>query len=534
MHSYLISFVLIALQLFCVSCKKSEPVPQKKESTQVLKLYLQGEPISLDPRIGGTRSCQVFLRQLFEGLTRIGIDGRPVLAAAKNVDISKDGCSYTFSIRKSFWSNGEPVTAHDFEYAWKSVLTPNFPSSYSYAFSLIKGARRAKLGEISLDEVAIRAIDSNTLVVELEHPAPYFLELVANPLYSPVCKKTAIAHPSWSKNGGSTFVSNGPFVLSHWTHHTDMTLRKNFFYRDAAAVKMDAIQVALIDDPQTALHLFEKNEIDIYGEPFGTMPSEAVHTCLQQGTLKTKQVGGLYWFEVNTTHPLLASAKIRRALAMGVNRKELTDHLLQGGEKPAFSILPESLTLIPTPLFNDHDIAAAQLLFEEGLQELAVTKDSIPSLVITHWSDPREKAIACAVQQQWKQAFGIHVELVSCDWSSFFKKINTSDYQIAGCSWYTWYQDPIYNMEFMKYKSSGLNGTGWEHPRYIAQLDLADHATNSSDRQDALRNAEELIVQEMPIIPLFSQTYKYLKNERLQGFFLTPVGQLELKGAYFE
>ena len=505
---------------------------------KTLRLYLQSEPLSLDPRIGGTRSSQVFIRDLFEGLMRIGISGKPEFAVAKSVDISADGCTYCFHLQDSFWSTGERVTAFDFEYAWKSVLNPQFPSSYSYAFSLIKGARKAKLGEISLNDVGINAIDENTLQVTLNHPAPYFLELVANPLYSPVCKKVCENNLDWSKNGGTSFVSNGPFTLASWKHQAQFELCKNNFYGDKKQVQIDRIYVAIIDDPQTALNLFEKGELDMAGEPFGTITLDAIPKLAKTNQLNTKQIDALYWLEVNTQNKLLSNLKIRKALALAINRKEITDELLQAGEKPAFSILPKNLTLAKEPLFQDNDLVNAQRLFQEGLQELRFEKEFNPfpsaPLTITYWADPKEKAIATVIANEWSKAFGIEVYLASCDWATFFKKIGSSDYQIATASWFTWYEDPIYNMEFMKYRSSGLNGTNWENERYIELLDLADHELDPEKRSDFLAQAERLIIDEMPIIPVFSQTYKYLKNPRLQGIYLSPVGMLELKNAHFE
>lgn len=519
------SIIALSLVIFC-GCKSQTTTPAHKEKE--LRAYLQGEPFSLDPRIGATRSCQVYIRELFEGLTRISKEGKPELAVAKSVDISTDGCTYCFHLNKSYWSNGDEVSAYDFEYAWKSILSPNFPSSYSYAFFLIKGAREAKLKSAPLDDVGIQAIDPSTLIVTLCHPAPYFLELTANPLYSPISKKVAEQNPDWSKNGGDSFVSNGPFTLESWKHQSEFTLRKNPFYLQKNKVKLDTIHVAIIDTPQTALDLFDRGEFDIIGEPFGTLPLDATITLLNEKKLKTQEIEALYWLEVNTTHPLLSSKKVRQALASAINREELTRHLLQGGEKPAFSIVPEQLSSLKEPLFKDNDKEKAIALFNEGLQELGLTKESIPPLTITHWADPKEKAIAAALQQTWSQVFQIPVTIVTCDWNSLFKKISSGDYHIAGVFWYTWYQDPIYNLELLKYKASGLNGTGWEDPRYIDLLNSADLAVNVGARNECLGGAEQLAMEEMPLIPIFSQTCKFLHNDRVQGFYITPVGQIEL------
>ena len=524
-----IAFLLLCGALFfSTSCDRSH-----SSSKKTLKIYLQGNPISLDPRIGGTRNCQVFLRQLFEGLTRLDKEGKPRLAGAESVTISPDGLTYRFTLRDCFWSNGDPVTAHDYEYAWKSILSPNFPSSYSYAFAMVKNAHDARAQKVSLDEVGIHAENDKTLVVELSHPAPYFLEFLANPIFSPVSKKVCEKNPDWSKNGGKGYVGNGPFTLSKWNHSESFTLSKNPLYHEKDKVLLSTVFVSIVDDPQTALALFEKGEIDMCGEPFGTMPLDAIPSLIKERKLITQDVGSVYWLEVNTQISLLSSPKIRKALALSINRRELIQHLLQGNEAPAFSILPPILQKVKEPLFHDHDLARAKELFNEGIAELKLDVKALPHLAITHWSDPREKAVAQALQSEWQKAFGINVDLISCDWSAYFKKVSSSDYQIAGLTWWSWYNDPMYNLEFMKFKNSGLNGTGWENSQYISLLNDANMTVSQSMRDDFFEQAETLITEELPLIPVYHPTYKYLKKPTLKGFFITPLGQLDLRGAYF-
>jgi oligopeptide transport system substrate-binding protein len=532
----LLSFSAFFCALFLVmhvsSCKKekkmhSKSLKEEHSPLSTLRLYTQSEPLSLDPRIGGNRASQVFIRQLFEGLTRIHEDGKPHLACAKSCEISQDGLTYTFKLGKNLWSNGEKVTAYDFEYAWKSLLNPQFPSMYGYAFYIIQGAKEAHQGTGDPSSIAISCPDENTLICKLTHPAPYFLELLANPLYSPVPRAIA-SQQKW--NGK---VSNGPFIVQQVSPHKEFTFVKNPHYRDKDHVHMDVIHVSLIQEPETALHLFEKDELDIVGEPFGTINLEALPKLTQKNQLNIRHTGALYWLETNTKNKLLSSKKIRTALAIAIKRKEITDSLLQSGEKPAFSILPDELSLVNEPNFTDGDPEKAKMLFEEGLKELNLTRETLDPLVITYWAEAKERAIAQIIASTWTKVFAIPVTLTSCDWTTYLKKVSSSDYDIAGGSWYTWYQDPIYNLEFMKFIGSGLNGTNWQNERYIELLDKSDHALDPQLRYTYLKEAERLIMSEMPIIPLFSQTYKYVQNPKLKGVYLTPVGMLELKHAYF-
>lgn len=523
---------LMSLLSFVSGCKNSN-TPAKKQS-QSLQLYLQNEPMSLDPRIGGTRNAQAVVRELFEPLMRINKEGVPVPAMAEHVEVSADGLTYRFFLKNSLWSTGEPVTAYDFEYAWKSILSPQFPSNYAFAFYQIKGAKEAKNGKIALDAVGIKAIDDKTLEVVLDYPAPYFLELTANALYSPVHKKIVEKDADWNRNAGPQFATNGPFTLASWKHQSEIKLEKNKLYRESNLIAINAISFSIIEDPQTALDLFNNKELDWVGEPFGSLPLEAMSSLKQQKMLETIDVGGVHWIETNTKNPLLSSLKIRKALAMAINRQDLTDNLLQGGETPIYSMLPKILSQNEKPLFKDNASNDASILFQEGLQELGLTAQTMPPLIISSTADPREKAVASSIQQQLAQALNIPVSVNICDQNTLFSKTVSGDYQMALSWWFTWYQDPIYNLALMRYTDNGMNGTGWENKRYNELLDLSNYELDPLKRKMLLAEAEEILMQEMPLIPLYNHTYKFCRNPQLKGTYLTPVGMLDLKEAVFE
>ena len=204
------AFLIMMFMLSFTSpfCLASEP-----PFNTTARLYVSTDPVSLDPRVGGDRKSQLLIRELFEGLTRVGPTGAIELALASSYTVSPDGLIYTFTLRPSCWSNGAHVTAHDFVYAWKSVLNPTFQTSFAYGFFAIKNAKSARFGKASLEEVGIRALDEETLEVTLEHPAPYFLELTSNPLYSPLYKPAVEKDEHWAAKVGNEYVCNGPFIL---------------------------------------------------------------------------------------------------------------------------------------------------------------------------------------------------------------------------------------------------------------------------------------------------------------------------------
>lgn len=518
-------FTLLPLSVFLSSCSSEKTNKQ----TQSFNLYLQADPFSLDPRIGGDRRSQILIRELFEGLYRLDASGRVVPALAKRTEISDDGLTYRFTLHESRWSNGSPVTAEDFEFAWKSLLDPHFATPYTYAFFLIKNAKEARFGNCSLDEVGIRAISPSVLEVELEHPAPYFLELTSNPLFSPICASVAKANPQWAKESVTTYVSNGPFILKERALKSHIIVEKNPAYWRHDEATPERLHFCIIEDLQTAYNMFERRDLDWLGDPCGNIAVETLAPLEKSNLLQKRQVGGLYWYTVNVATPHLRSAKMRLALAHAINRQALCQYLLQGGEVPAYSFLPAHLTQLSTPTFSDNRPDIARQLFDEALVEMGYTRETFPKIVISHWSDARDKMTAQTIQQQIKEALQIDVELECSDWSSYLKKVSSGDYQLAGFAWYSWYSDPMYNLEHVKLKNSGLNGTQWEDQEYISLLNQADKTLDPALRGALLAKAEQRALQELPLIPIYYQTYKYAKQPGIKGESLSPLGLLEFK-----
>jgi oligopeptide transport system substrate-binding protein len=521
--------VLFSLLLSLAGCQSKKEEGQKQEpsspkpSSKELRLYLQSEPIAMHPQKAGNRFSLIVTRELFEGLMRLDKRGYPNFAIADKLEVSNDKKVYTFHLRPTQWSNGMPVTAHDFEYAWKWAVSRDATTNYSYAFYCIKNARKARLGEVGTESVGVHAANDATLIVELENPAPYFVELTANPLFSPICKAVCEKNPNWCDTLGPDYVSNGPFVLSKWKPQAEIILTKNDLYWDSPAVAVQKLHFPIITDGTTALSMFEQNQLDWAGDPFGSLPLDAIPKLKQDSKLYARDIESVNWLELNVRHPLLSSKKIRKALCLAVNRQEIVEHLLQGGEKPAFTLLPRSLTLLDAPSFKDNAVEEAKALFEEGLKELKYSRPSLPVIHISHSVDPRDKMMAQAVQQQWKKALNVDIQLSPSDWNTHLKRLATGEFEVAGVNWYTFYADPLYNLEWLKYKTGTYNGTGWEHPYYTSLLDQSDREGDVTRRDKILKEAEAFVLDEMPVIPLCYNTSKFVKNPSISGEILAPV-----------
>jgi oligopeptide transport system substrate-binding protein len=528
MKRSLIYFCAFAFLL--IGCGKEN---SSREDRKEPHLVIASEPYSLDPRNGGYRNSQNILRMLFEGLMRIGADNQLVPGVAEDVSISPDLIVYTFHLRESSWSDGSAVTAHDFEHAWRNIISPASQSSFGYAFYIIKNAKAAKLGQLDLDAVGIKALDDKTLIVTLEHPAPYFLELTANPIYSPVSKAIDQKHPKWGSES-SQYVSNGPFKLKNWKHHSQLLVEKNPFYWDAENVLLPAIAISIIEEPHTSLNMFKNGLVDWIGEPLSNLPLDAVPSLVKAGKMNFHPMGGVYWYEFNVKASPFDSPKMRRAFSLAANRKEIVEHLLQGEEQPATSILPPMLLGTWEAQIKDGDQALARTLFAEALSEMKMDISALPPIKITYAIEPTEKVIAEALQRQWSKAFGLPIVLEAVESHALMDKFVQHDFQIAGSGWLSWYHDPIYTLEYVKYSSNGINGTQWEDPEYIALLDASDLDLNAKEREAHLKQAEALLMKEMPIIPLYYSSYKYLKNEKLKDVFLSDLGQIDFKWARYD
>lgn len=495
-----------------------------------LRLNIGSEPYSLDPRKARDLQSQTISKMFFEGLTRINQRDQAELALAESVIISEDGKTYTFHLRHATWNTGEEVTANDFVYAWKKVLDPSFPTDQSFQLYVIKNAKSAKTGKSSLDEVAIKALDSKTLQVELEFPITYFQELVAMPVFFPIHEKNDIQNHNWA-GSEETFVCNGPFLLKKWKHSDCLEVVKNPHYWDAANVKLKQIELVMVSE-DTELKMYQKGELDWAGSPFSTLPINALPVLKKQPAFCARPFLGTYFFRINVgaapfNHPLM-----RRAFALAINRKEIVENVTQGGQVVATGLVPSAMGLQHEAYFSDGNEAQAKDYFKRALKDLGLSLDTLPSLTLVYVAGDRNHTIAQAVQQQWRSVLGVQVNLEAIERKVYFDKLSKKDFQLATSSWTADYKDPINFLEVFKYKSGGSNNTAWENPRYTALLDLAAKSANSQERFKFLKESEAVLMEDMPIIPVFYYTMLYMRNEHVKDVVLTSLGNIDFKWAY--
>lgn len=527
-----ISFALLSLILVLGACQSSNTKSSLTKQSECVKINLKDDPKTLDPRKSREIISITIMKMFFEGLTRIGKNDQPELALARSVEISEDLKKYTFTLRYSEWSNGEPLTANDFVYAWKKVLDPQFLSDNAYQLYVIKNAKSVKEGKLPANALGIRAIDPMTLEVELENPTPYFLELMAFPIAFPVSQKTDEENPKWSESS-SSYVCNGPFRLTQWKHQDLIAAEKNLFYWDASHVKLKQLELVMVAE-ETELKMYRKKQLDWAGSPISVLPLDALPELKKTKGMHSKPLLGTSFIRINVEKAPFNNLKMRKAVSLAVNRSEIVEHVALGGQIPATGLVPLSLSLQSTPYFKDGDLDTASALFEEALKEEGISAEEMVPITLTYITGERNHLVAQTLQQQWRQAFGIKVQLEAIERKVYLDRLGKLDYQLAMGSWIADYNDPINFLEVFKFKKATTNNTGWENPRYIQLLEESSKIMDPDERQKVLAQSERLIMEQMPIIPVYHFTMLYMQNDKLKDVVLSSLGNIDFKWAYLD
>ncbi len=519
------SFMFLFLLSLVFGCS-SATSPQKKN---VARINLHEEPNSLDPRKARSLNSLNVVRALFEGLTRIGPNEKAELALAERVRFSDDFKRCTVYLRNAQWSNHAPVTAHDFVYTWKKLLDPQFLSDMASYLYVIKNARAVKEGKLSVDELGVKALDQKTLELEMEYPTPYLLELLTLPPFFAVNAQIDQSNPHWAENP-SSFVSNGPFVLDAWKHEDHILVAKNASYWDAQAVQLDTVELVMVPE-ETELKMFEQKELDWAGSPLSIISLEAIQALKKKGTLKAKEMLGTAFIRVNTECPPLHHPAIRKALSFSIHRREIVDHVLQGNQLPATGLVPPCFRLQHHAYFSDGADQEARHLFTEGLTALKLPRESFPELKLTYAANERNHLIAQAVQQQWRKALDVEIKLEAVESKIFFERISRQDFQLAIGSWIADFNDPINFLDVFRYKTGRLNNTHWENAQYAELLQLSETEGDAVKRFDLLARSEKILIEEMPILPIFHFAMLYVQQPHLKDVVLSSLGSIDLKWA---
>ncbi|MCT4593230.1 MAG: peptide ABC transporter substrate-binding protein [Anaeromicrobium sp.] len=522
-----LAMVLMLAFTTLIGCGGKEEVV---EGEKVLKWNIGSEPKTLDPQQNSAADGGHVINNTFEGLMR-EVNGKVTPAVAESYEISEDGKTYTFKLRDAKWSDGQAITAGDFEYAWKRALDPNLipqPSEYAFQLFYVKGAQDAYEGKGSLDDVAIKAIDDKTLEVELIAPTPYFLELTAFYTYMPVRKDMVEKDPAkWATNP-ETAVSNGPFTLSEYLLGDKIVLKKNENYWQADKVKMDKIEAFMIVDYSTNLAAYESG--DIHANE-GSVPPQEIPRLLEDKNsgFEIKPSIGTYYYIFNVTKAPFDNPKVRRALTLAIDRKQITENVSKGGELPATGFVPPGLLDAEGNEFRtvagDYGIKetsdleeAKKLLAEAGYPD----GKGFPAAEVLYNTSEGHKAIGEAIQEMWRKNLGISVELRNQEWAVFQDTRHSGNFSIARAGWLGDYADPMTMLDlWLSY--SGNNDAQWDSKEYDNLIEGSKLKTGQ-ERFKMLYDAEKMMMDEMIVMPIYYYTKKVLVKPEVTGWEMTPLG----------
>ncbi|MFJ8087369.1 peptide ABC transporter substrate-binding protein [Lysinibacillus sp. NPDC095746] len=496
-----------------------------------LNLAITSEPPSLNPGLAEDTTSSAILINVFEGLTVSDAEGKPTPGMAEKWEISPDKKTYTFHLRDAKWSNGDQVVAGDFEYAWKWALNPDNLSAYSSIFYPIKGAQAYHQNGGSADDVGVKAEDDKTLVVTLENPTPYFLELTGFKTYLPVNKKVTEANKQWYADAGENYVTNGPYKLSDWQHDASITLTKFEDYWDASNVDVDTVNIAMIEKEPTVATNFKSGSLDYIGAPFQTVDLNAIDGFKKDGSLRIKDQASIYWYKFNTKDKIMNNANIRKALALAIDRQTLIDNVTKGEQKPATGMIPVAVPNFTEDrgYFKDNDVAAAKAALEAGMKELGIKDAKDIKVNISFNTSEAHAAIAQYIQEEWSKKLGISSQLDNSEWQVYIDKLKTGDYQIGRMGWVADYLDPYTFLEQFDTAKNGNNQTGWENAEYKKLLDKAVAEVDEAKRLDYLKQAEAIIMTEFPVAPIYYYTNLSVVKKGIENLDPNPTGDIHLK-----
>ena len=534
----LLNLLLVLAMLALVSgCGKRETRIEVGDREQILHLGNGDEIEDLDPQAATGVPEHNIISSLFESLVAEDPkDLRPIPGVAERWDISSDKLVYTFHLRKNAkWSNGEPVTAHDFYKSYQRILNPKFASEYANMLFMVRNAEKFYKGEVkSFDEVGFKVADDSTFQVTLVSPTPYFLGMVAHhyswwPVHIPTVEKFGGMErkgTAWTKP--ENFVGNGSFVLKEWKVNQVLMVRKSPTYWDKETVRLNEIHFYPIQSRDTEDRAFRAGQLHVSYEVH--RPKMDSYKKDFANMLRMDPYLGVYFYRFNVTHPTLKDKRVRRALAMSVDRESLVKNVTKANEPPAFHVTPPNLEGYTTRARLTYDLAVAKkLLAEAGFPD----GKGLPPIEIHFNTDEKHKSIAEAIQQMWKRDLGIEATLVNQEWKVFLDTQDTLSYQVSRSGWIGDYIDPNTFLEMWK-TGDGNNDTGWSNAEYDRLIDLARITPDQSARYELFQQAEAILLDECPIMPLYFYTKPYLVRPSVKNWYSTVMDHHPYKYVYLE
>lgn len=488
------------------SCSNADSLiqtaPRQKRPQKTFRFNLaEGAPTSLNPyHSSSDMRCRVLSKLLFEGLFRLNADQQPELAGAESYQVSEEGTLYQFKLRPHRWSNGEIVTAMDYVNSLKKALKGHL--CHPEIYYVIKNAENFKKKLAGPDAIGIKALDVATLQIELEYPDPKFIHRLAQPVFFPLFGSHQ--EPKWF---------NGPYLVQE-RKRDSLTIKRNPYFWNTQGQFFESMEISWAHDLSKSFDLFQDNKIDFIGDPIGTLKPEMLDLLQTQGSLQKAETQRDYLLFFKTTHPLLSSAKIRRALSISIDRKMICETSCPGS-LPHYPEKPLSLE--------------ANRLFNEGLKELNLSKENFPVLTFSY---ARRDKLAHCLQEIWKEVLGIHINVQKVEWNTFRHQVEKGQFDFCGIILEKIDETSPWHYERFEGKTS-WNFSEWNFPPYREKIAEAKGYSVGERRKEALRDIDSMLKEQCPFTPLFSYTHLFAHKEGLKGYLLDHRGCIDFSRVYY-
>lgn len=499
--------------------------PKTVDAAKTISLNAGMEPTGLNT-LTSTYAIEFSLfEHMYENLVTLDDDDNTVPGAAESWDYDEDTLTYTFHLRKDgVWTNGDPVTAKDFEFAWSQALNPDVASDYAYFLYFIKNAEKYFNGEVTWDEVGVKVVDDYTLEVTMEQPTPYALFLFSFGTLAPINQRfyEAVGADLYSTEA-QYFCTNGPFALTEWSHNDKIVMQKNDAWHGAADVEVEEIDWKIITDANAALSSFLAGDLDMVGLGTGELIKQAEAAG---ATIQSYTDGTSFYIYFNNNDQYLSNVNLRRALFNAIDEQKEIDTVWQNDNEPMTSFTAPGVSATDgTPFAGkvgelyapSRDQEKAKEYLATALSELGCTVDDLSAHLSIDCGDSATSiAEASFYQEQWRQVLGIEVTVNSMITKQGSQNRKTGNYVMSITGWGPDYNDPNTFLDLWV-TDGGNNQTGFSNERYDELIDLAAKETDLEKRESYFIECEQIIADQLPIGPAFWRASSYACSDKIKG-----------------
>ncbi|MCM3281250.1 peptide ABC transporter substrate-binding protein [Exiguobacterium sp. MER 193] len=511
--------IILALGSVLAACSTggdSDGGGSSSNGEKVLRLTDTSDITTADPALATDAVAFNLIANTMEGLYRLDKDGNAVPALAEGEpEVNEDETVYTFKLRDAEWSNGEPVTANDFVYAWQRAVDPATGSQYAYIMNTVKNAEAINTGDTPKEELGVKAIDEKTLEVTLERPDPSFLSLTSFGTFTPINEAFATEKGEDFATGPENLLYNGPFTWTKWDREQGYVLTKNESYWDAENVALDAVDVKVVKETSTVVNLYEAGDVDYAG-----LASEQVAAFQEDEDYNTGLRSAIGYFKFNHEDELFSDVNARKAIARAVDPSGIIDQLLNNGSVATTSFIPKDFIKYE----DGTDYTEGVEYFKTDAAEAAslwgkVTGGKATTIELLSFDSEVSKQISEYMKGQIESNLpNVTVEIAQQPFNNKLEREAKGDYQMSFALWGPDYQDPLTNLGIFT-SDNGQNDINYSSAEYDKLIEKASAETNIDARYDLFKEAEALLIeQDQAIMPIYQAGVAYLIRPNIENF----------------